>query len=120
MKRLLITNCRLFDAPADEPATSILIEDGVIVQVESSASCENMIDAQGRIIAPGFIDVHIQGAGGADVLDGTLEALSTISKTCARFGTTGFLATTVFKPDRKNEHLDVAAECVGRDLGGAN
>ncbi|MEA3225681.1 MAG: N-acetylglucosamine-6-phosphate deacetylase, partial [Planctomycetota bacterium] len=117
--KLLITNCKLFDAPADEHTTSILIEDGAIAQVGSADPCENTLDAEGRIIAPGFIDVHIQGAGDADVLDGTVEALSAISRTSARFGVTGFLATTVFRPDDRNEHLAVAADCVGRDLGGA-
>ncbi len=119
-QRLLITNCRLFDAPAEQGSTSVLVEDGVIAQVGYAGSCENTLDAQSRIIAPGFIDVHIQGAGGADVLDGTIEALGVISRTCARFGTTGFLATTVFNPGRDNGHLALAAEHVGRDLGGAN
>ena len=118
MERLLIVNCRLFDAPVER--VCVLIEDGVIAQVGSAGSCENTLDAQGRMIAPGFIDVHIQGAGGADVLDGTVEALQTISRTCARFGTTGFLATTVFNPGAENRHVALAAEHVGLDLGGAN
>ena len=123
LEKLLITNCRLFNAPDDKQTTSILIENGTIAQIgqaDSSAGCDNTLDAQGRIIAPGFIDVHIQGAGGADILDATAIALRTISQTCARFGTTSFLATTVFKPNQKNQHVAVAAEHVGRDLGGAN
>jgi len=123
LQKLLITNCRLFDAVDDKQTTSILIENGIITQIgqiNSSAGCNNTLDAQGRIIAPGFIDIHIQGAGGADILDATPDALKTISQTCARFGTTGFLATTVFKPEQKNQHLTIAAEYVGRDLGGAN
>jgi N-acetylglucosamine-6-phosphate deacetylase len=123
LQKLLITNCRLFDAPDDKQTTSILIENGTITQIgqiNSSADCNNTLDAQGRIIAPGFIDIHIQGAGGADILDATPDALKAISQTCARFGTTGFLATTVFKPKQENQHLTLAAEHVGRDLGGAN
>ncbi|MHC4325578.1 MAG: N-acetylglucosamine-6-phosphate deacetylase [Planctomycetota bacterium] len=122
-QRLLITNCRLFDAPEVEQTTSILIENGAIAQIgqiEPNAACDETLDAQGRIIAPGFIDVHIQGAGGADILDATPEALEAISRTCARFGATGFLATTVFKPNQDNRHLALAAEYAGRDLGGAN
>jgi len=120
---LLITNCRLFNEPADKTTTSVLIENGAIAQIgriEPGRSFDNVLDAGGRIITPGFIDVHIQGAGGADVLDATPDALRTISKTCARFGVTGFLATTVFRPKGDNRHLAVAAEHVGRDLGGAN
>lgn len=122
-KSLLITNCRLFDAQDDKQTTSILIEGGKIAQigqVEPSTKRDNTLDAQGRIIAPGLIDVHIQGAGGADVLDAKEESLRTLSQTCARFGTTSFLATTVFKPDQENQHINLAAQYVGDDLGGAN
>ena len=122
-QRLLITNCRLFDVPEDEQTTSVLIENGVIAQIgqiESGTNCDDTLDAQGRILAPGFIDIHIQGAGGADILDATPEALEAISQTCARFGTTGFLATTVFKPSQDNRHIALAAEYTNRDLGGAN
>ena len=122
-QQLLITNCRLFDAPLNGQTTSVLIENGVIAQIgqiESGTNCDDTLDAQGRILAPGFIDVHIQGAGGADILDATPEALKAISQTCARFGTTGFLATTVFKPDQNNQHLALASEYVNKDLGGAN
>ncbi|MFQ6036030.1 MAG: N-acetylglucosamine-6-phosphate deacetylase, partial [Sedimentisphaerales bacterium] len=121
--KLLITNCRLFDATDDQHTTSILIENGTISQIgqiDSSAAGGNMLDAEGRIIAPGFIDIHIQGAGGADILDATIDGLRAISKTCARFGTTSFLATTVFKPNQQNPHLALAAEHTGQDLGGAN
>ncbi len=121
-QRLLVTNCRLYDAEDDKERVSILVEDGVIAEigdVDAGASCE-VIDTQGRIAAPGFIDVHIQGAGGADILDGKREALEAISKTCARYGTTSFLATTVYNADGDNEHLTLAAEYAGCDLGGAN
>ncbi len=121
-QRLLITNCRLFDAADDKQTVSILIEDGIIRQVgdvDGEAGCE-VFDAWARIAAPGFIDVHIQGAGGADVLDGTIEALEAISQTCARFGVTSFLATTVYNANGDNEHLALAADCAGRDRGGAH
>ena len=122
-QKLLITNCRLFDRPEREPTTSILIENGRIAQIgptPSDIECDDRLDADGRMVAPGLIDVHIQGAGGADVLDATPDALQAISQTCARFGTTGFLATTVFKPGQKNDHLTLTAKYVDRDLGGAH
>jgi len=118
--RLLITNCRLY---TDVKQTlSIVIENGIIAQIGNSdvTACDSTLDAQGRIIAPGFIDIHIQGAGGADILDATVESLKTISQTCARFGTTGFLATTVFKPNQENKHLIIASEYTDSNLGGAN
>lgn len=120
---LLITNCELFNFKNTNEAVSLVIADGIISGIEKSVpeeACRVTLNAENRIIAPGFIDVHIQGAGGADVLDGTPEALKTIAKTCACYGTTSFLATTVFRPEGGNRHLEVAADCTGKDLGGAN
>jgi N-acetylglucosamine-6-phosphate deacetylase len=121
-QRLLVTNCRLYDTEDDKETVSILVKDGVIAeigQIDAGSGCDEL-DAEERITAPGFIDVHIQGAGGADVLNGTEDALKAISQTCAQYGTTSFLATTVYKADGDNEHLTLAAEYAGRDLGGAN
>jgi len=121
-ERLLITNCRLFDRPAEKKTISILMENGIISrigQIKVPAGFDNILDAGGRIVAPGFIDVHIQGAGGADILDGTAEGLRVISETCVRFGTTSFLGTTVFKPNGENRHISLAGQYVNSDIGGA-
>ena len=53
------------------------------------------IAAPGNTIVPGFVDVHVHGAGGHDVMEGTAEALEIIAATVARHGTTSFVATTV-------------------------
>jgi len=122
MKTLLFKNCRLYNAPQDAPSISVLIQDGKIAKLDSPdlmANADQIIEAEGRCLAPGFIEVHIQGAGGADVLDNTEQALSTLAQTCARFGMTSYLATTVYKPDQNNDHLSLAANNVGQDLGGA-
>ena len=121
IKILIIKNCRLYNSP--DKTTDILIKNGKISKIgrlKSRFPGEETIDARGRIVAPGFIDVHIQGAGGADVLDGTVDALKTMSRTVARFGTTSFLATTVYKPGKDNAHLEIAADATGKNLGGAN
>jgi N-acetylglucosamine-6-phosphate deacetylase len=47
------------------------------------------------ISVPGFIDLHIHGVGGADTMDATTEALSTMSGILPAEGTTSFLATTI-------------------------
>jgi len=54
-----------------------------------------IIDAGGAYVSPGFIDIHIHGSGGSDVMDATEEALQTISSTLLQTGTTSFLATTM-------------------------
>ena len=48
-------------------------------------------------IIPGFIDLHVHGGGGADIMEGG-AATKTIARTHAKFGTTSFLATTMTSP----------------------
>jgi N-acetylglucosamine-6-phosphate deacetylase len=52
-------------------------------------------DAPGRTIVPGFVDVHIHGAGGHDVMEGSRAALEVITAMVAAHGTTSLVATTV-------------------------
>lgn len=60
------------------------------------------LDASRFIVAPGLIDLHIQGCGGADFLDATPEAVRTISQGAAKGGCTSLLATTtISKEDRE-------------------
>jgi N-acetylglucosamine-6-phosphate deacetylase len=87
--------------PHDEiPDAVILVEDGVIVamgrreEVPIPAKASRY-DAATLTVAPGFIDVHIHGAGGHDVMEGTPEALDAVARTVARHGTTSLVATTV-------------------------
>lgn len=47
------------------------------------------------ILMPGFIDIHIHGSAGCDVMDGTPDALAKIQKSLVGTGTTRFLATTM-------------------------
>jgi len=52
-------------------------------------------------VAPGFVDVHIHGAGGHDVMEGTREALEIITATVAGHGTTSLVATTVTASEKE-------------------
>ncbi len=54
-----------------------------------------VIDAKGLYLSAGFIDIHIHGSAGHDVMDATDEALSGIAKSLLQTGTTSFLATTM-------------------------
>jgi N-acetylglucosamine-6-phosphate deacetylase len=49
-------------------------------------------------VVPGFVDVHIHGAGGHDVMEANARALDRIAATVARYGTTSLVATTVTAP----------------------
>lgn len=54
-----------------------------------------VIDAKGKYVSPGFIDIHIHGSGGYDTMDGTAEALRVISATIAKNGVSAYLPTTM-------------------------
>ena len=104
---LVIANALVCD-PGREYLSDVRIEGGLIRQLGLNLTRGpngDVIDAAGRALLPGFIDVHIQGAGGRDLLDTSDEALATISETCTRYGVTGFLGTTVFHPGTGNSHL---------------
>ena len=78
----------------------ILVEDGKIAAVGrrdqvSIPAGARRYDARALTVAPGFVDVHIHGAGGHDVMEGTAEALDAVTRTVARHGTTSLVATTV-------------------------
>ena len=53
------------------------------------------LDGSDCILLPGFIDVHIHGSAGGDMMDATPESLATISQFLVKHGVTGFYATTV-------------------------
>lgn len=77
---------------------TILIENGIIIAVkEGDADFPDavIIDAGGKYIAPGFIDIHIHGGGGYDFMDGTEEAFLKIAELHARYGTTSMVPTTL-------------------------
>ncbi len=77
---------------------TLVIKDGRIVEIaEGPLEVPDalVIDAQGRYIAPGFIDLHVHGGGGHDFMDGTLDAFLKVAETHARFGTTSMAPTTL-------------------------
>lgn len=80
----------------------LIIKDDKILEVgvgNCDAPADDIIDAKGYYISPGFIDLHTHGAGGADLMDGTVESYLTVARTHAQYGTTSFLPTTLTCPD---------------------
>jgi N-acetylglucosamine-6-phosphate deacetylase len=74
-------------------------EAGPADQVRIPTDAET-IDASDLIVTPGFIDPHIHGCGGVDVMDATFDSLNAVSLIVARHGTTAFLPTTVSSPPK--------------------
>lgn len=61
---------------------------------------DEIIDAKGYYVSPGFIDLHVHGAMGHDVMDGNVDGLKSISKTIVSNGVTSFLPTTMTMPKK--------------------
>lgn len=72
------------------------------------------------LVLPGFIDLHVHGGGGADVMDGG-GAIDTVARIHARHGTTSLLATTMTAPRAEIEHAlaDVGRAVRERPAGAA-
>ena len=112
MRDILLKNCYVFAPEIIPGKKDILVKDGRIKCISGKIKAKGIpvLDCRGKIAVPGFIDVHVQGAGGVDIFDGTLLAFKKISKALASSGTTSYLATTALTPDTKQEHLRAIAD----------
>ena len=78
----------------------VLCEDGRITAAGPSSEIEpdpssQIINAEGKFVMPGFIDTHFHGSGGDDVMANGAEGIRRISRALVKYGTTGYLATTI-------------------------
>ncbi|EKI4488506.1 N-acetylglucosamine-6-phosphate deacetylase [Staphylococcus pseudintermedius] len=75
----------------------LIVEEGKIKAIETGAYTGDLevVDAKGRHILPGFIDVHIHGGYGEDAMDGSYDGLKYLAEHLLIEGTTTFLATTM-------------------------
>jgi N-acetylglucosamine-6-phosphate deacetylase len=73
----------------------LITEAGKIVYAgPSRGETPDLTHEQGYIV-PGYVDIHVHGSNGYDVMDGTEEALRGIATSLATYGVTSFLATTL-------------------------
>jgi len=81
----------------------VLIEDGFITEVTSRSAKEvpanaRPIDFDDAVLVPGFMDIHIHGGGGRDVMEQSSAALPTVETFLTRHGVTSYFPTTVTAP----------------------
>lgn len=92
--------------PYRKVAGSVVVEDGKITQV-IAGDCvdiqaeDEVIDAQGKYLSPGFIELHTHGAGGHDFMDGSIDAIIQACQTHMRHGITALLPTTLSSKDEE-------------------
>lgn len=92
---LLIKNVRPVLPKGVGELTSVLIKDGKLADLSFSGSSDNTLDGSGGYLLSGFVDVHVHGGGGADFMDATPEAFSTVVKTHLLHGTTTLYPTAL-------------------------
>jgi N-acetylglucosamine-6-phosphate deacetylase len=102
MKDILLVNAKVLSEQGLIEKGFIYIKDGKIAEtgLVSSMTADygdaEVIDLpENSTVVPGFIDVHIHGAGGADTMDATIDAMNTMASVLPQEGTTSFLATTI-------------------------
>jgi len=91
----------------------LLVEHGRVVEIsvrdgKAMPAGESAHDFGDADIAPGYVDLHIHGSSGYDVMDDTPEALPAIERLLARHGVTSYFPTTVTAP------LDTTLRAVDR------
>jgi N-acetylglucosamine-6-phosphate deacetylase len=101
----------------------VVIEDGLITGVGPGLAAHGAgetIDARGRIVAPGFIDIHVHGSAGHDTMDGTAEAIEGMARFFASHGVTAFCPTTMTMPAEDiMRAVEAVHECQCRPMKGA-
>lgn len=66
-----------------------------------SAGEAEIIDLEGAYLFPGFVDIHIHGLLGCDVMDASLSSLRRMQRALPSFGVTRFLPTTMTMEERR-------------------
>jgi N-acetylglucosamine-6-phosphate deacetylase len=97
-----LTNCTIYTGREELSDRAVLIEGEQIVDLVSTTGLGSYptIDLKENSIAPGFIDLQLNGCGGVMFNDAiTAETLDIMHQTNLRSGTTSFLPTLITASD---------------------
>lgn len=119
-----IINGRILTPRGIERNAILFIRDGVVDAITKSNNDlpgAIVIDAKGKYISPGFIDIHLHGGGDHDFMDNDAEGYRTIAKVHAQHGTTAMTPTTLSsEKDDLLRTLDTYCDVIEKGTGGAD
>jgi len=124
---LALTAARLLTPNEVVKDALLMVDDGRVLEISTRAGRElppgaSHLGFGDAAIAPGYVDVHIHGSAGYDVMDARAEALPAIEQMLVRHGVTSYFPTTVTAPIdttlRALERLADAIENAGRKNDG--
>jgi N-acetylglucosamine-6-phosphate deacetylase len=120
-RKLLLRDARIVLANRIIEDGMILIEDEHIVSINEgqTETVAETLSLGGATVLPGFIDVHIHGAAGVDVMEASADGLAVVSAYLATQGVTGWLATLVPGSDENYASVSVAVGQSMNDSRGA-
>lgn len=98
--KTLIKNTNIITPYEIIRGSNLEIENGKISNIFdkeafNEKSYDEVIDAEGKYLSPGFLDIHNHGNFGHDAMEGTKEALNTIANFHIKNGVTSFLVTVM-------------------------
>jgi N-acetylglucosamine-6-phosphate deacetylase len=122
MTKTAITGARIFDGATWHDRSALVVNDGIVEGLIAADSPTDAIrvPADGALLVPGFVDLQVNGGGGALLnLTPTLDAIRTICTNYAKFGTTALLPTLITDTPEKNVAIFAAgAEAATRNVPG--
>ena len=100
---IALTATRLYTPLESVEAPLVLIEGGTVVEVTSQAAralpaAAQQTDFGDAVLAPGFVDIHIHGGAGQDVMSADSAGLAAVGRLLTAHGVTSYFPTTVTAP----------------------
>ena len=122
MNDLLIKNAKVVLSNTVTDKVSVLVLDGKIAEIDCKTAPKGIkiLDADGQFLLAGFIESHVHGGGGADFMDGTVEAFHTVTETHLKHGTTALMPTSMTAtPEELENFVKAYLEFLKTDRKGA-
>lgn len=118
---MIYRNATIVNGTGAAPRTADLRTEGDrIVKIGHNLTGDEVLDCTGKVLTPGFVDIHIHGCVNMDTCDGSAEAIEKMSAHLAACGVTAFCPTTMTVSDEEiRRAVRTAGAAVGREMPGA-